>query len=83
MNRLLFAATIVALGALTACSDPQPEPEETLEPMIEAPVAPPIEEAPPQAQAPTPSPPIDSSALPPENRTSEETVKPESETLFY
>jgi hypothetical protein len=29
------------------------------------------------------TPPADSSTLPPEQRTSEESVKPESETLFY
>ena len=83
MNRLLFAATIVALGALAACNDPEPEPQETLEPSIEAPVAPPIEEAPAVTQAPAPVQPTDNSALPPESRTSEETVKPESDTLFY
>ena len=31
----------------------------------------------------TTAPPTDSTTLPPESRTSEETVKPESETLFY
>ncbi|MES2834830.1 MAG: hypothetical protein V4707_08995 [Pseudomonadota bacterium] len=80
MKRLILAAAFGAL-ALGACSDPAPEPEETLEPQMEAPVAPPVEEAPPPTTAPPP--PADSTTLPPESRTSEETVKPESETLFY
>ena len=80
MKRLMLAAAFGAL-ALGACSDPAPEPEETLEPPMEAPVAPPIEETPPAAT--TTTPPTDSTTIPPESRTSEETVKPESETLFY
>ncbi len=81
MNRLMLAATIGALSALAACSEPAPEPDETFEPTMEAPVAPMPEEAP--APETTTPPPVDSSTLPPESRTSEETVKPESETLFY
>lgn len=83
MNRLMLAATAGALAlsaSLGACSDPAPEPEETLEPQMEAPVAPPVEEVAPPTVTP---PPADSTTLPPESRTSEETVKPESETLFY
>ena len=79
MKRMMLAAAFGAL-ALGACSDPAPEPEETLEPMVEAPIAP-VEEV---APAPTTmAPPTDNTTLPPESRTSEETVKPESETLFY
>ena len=80
MKRLMLAAAFSAL-ALGACSDPAPEPEETLEPQMEAPVAAPVEEAPPTTTATPPR--TDSTTLPPESRTSEETVKPESETLFY
>lgn len=80
MNRLMLAAAFGAL-ALGACSDPAPEPEDTLEPTVEQPVAPVEEVAPPPAT--NPAPPVDSTTLPPESRTSEETVKPESETLFY
>ena len=81
MKRLMLAAAFGAF-ALGACSDPAPEPEETLEPSMEAPVALPVEELPPPVTTTAP-PPTDSSTLPPESRTSEETVKPESETLFY
>lgn len=81
MKRLMLAAMIGALSALAACSDPAPEPEDTVEPPVEAPVAPLPEETP--LPATTPAPPVDSTTLPPESRTSEETVKPESETLFY
>ncbi len=80
MKRLMLAAAFGVL-ALGACSDPAPEPEETYEPPVEAPVAPPVEETP--APTTTAPPPTDSTTLPPESRTSEETVKPESETLFY
>lgn len=79
MKRLMLAAAFGAL-ALGACSDPAPEPEETLEPTMEAPIAP-VEEVAPVPT--TTAPPTDSTTLPPESRTSEETVKPESETLFY
>ena len=84
MKRLMLAAAFGALAlsaSLGACSDPAPEPEETLEPQMEAPVAPPVEEVP--APTATTPPPSDSTTLPSESRTSEETVKPESETLFY
>lgn len=81
MKRLMLAATIGALSALAACSDPAPEAEAPVEQPMEAPVAPMPEELPPTST--TPPPPVDSTTLPPESRTSEETVKPESETLFY
>ena len=53
--------------------------------MMEEPVAPSIADAAAPAAdtaAPT-TPPLDSSALPSEKKTSEESVQPESETLFY
>lgn len=82
MKRLMLIAALAAAGALAACNDPAPrDDEETLEPTMEAPVAPPIEEAPPET-APEPAPPP-ADALPPDGRTSEQTVQPESETLFY
>ena len=81
MKRLMLAAAFGAL-ALGACSDPAPEPEETLEPQMEQPVAPVEEVAPPPTATPA-APHADSSTLPTESRTSEETVKPESESLFY
>ena len=52
---------------------------------MEAPVAPSIEEAEQPAVAPSANdkPPPSNETLPTEPRTSEESVKPESETLFY
>lgn len=83
MKKLMLIAALATTGALAACNDPAPRAdEETLEPTFEAPIAPPIEEAPPVETAPQPAPPpVDS--LPPDSRTSEQTVQPESETLFY
>ena len=84
MKRFLTLATIGAALTLAACDRPEPT-DEGLEPSPPVDVAPaPIEEAPPpeNAQVPTPSP-TDSTTLPPDKRTSEETVRPDSETLFY
>lgn len=84
MNRILVAMAVSALLAgVAACSDPAPEPEEGLEPTIQEPVAlPPAEEMPP-VDATVPPSSTDNSTLPTDGRESEETVKPESETLFY
>lgn len=84
MNRILVAVTVSALVAgVAACSGPSSEPDEGLEPSIEEPVAlPPVEEIPP-VDASAPPTPADSTTLPTDSRESEETVKPESETLFY
>lgn len=83
MKRLILAAALSSLAALAACDDPRPSQDvETYEPPMEAPVAPPVEETPPPAVTPPPAP-ADNTALPPEARSSEESVQPESETLFY
>lgn len=84
MNRLILAAVLTGAAALSACNDPEPQTEETAEaPMVE-PVAPPAAESavPATTEAPA-APATDSTALPPEKRSSEESVRPESETLFY
>ncbi|MDZ4364014.1 hypothetical protein [Brevundimonas sp.] len=82
MKRLILAAALSSLAALAACDDPRPSQDvETYEPPMEAPVAPPVEETPPPVTAPPA--PVDNTALPPETRSSEESVQPESETLFY
>lgn len=81
MKRLILALACGA-AALAGCDDPRPEQTETAPPPMEAPAPPPVE-APPPVQTTPPPAPVDSSALPPDQRPSEETVKPESETLFY
>ncbi len=87
MKRLL--ALVAATGALAvaACDDPNDSGDlETYEPPVEAPVAPAAEDAAAPADATAPAdqpPPVDRSTLPTDKRTSEESVQPESETLFY
>ena len=87
MKRLLLATGLGAAALLASCDEPrQSESYEVVEIQSEEPVAPAAEDsaAPAVAEAPIPTdapPPVD--ALPPENRTSEQTVQPESDTLFY
>lgn len=84
MKRLMLLAALTAAGlAVAACEDPAPRQTETAPPPAET-VAPAAEDAGVPAAdtaAPTDVPPT--TQLPPENRSSEETVQPESETLFY
>lgn len=78
---------IAAAGAgLASCEEPAMREIETQEPPIEAPVAPAATDQAASAAATgaaTDAPPTDMTTLPPEQRPSEETVQPESETLFY
>jgi len=81
MRRLILAAALASAALLSGCDDPAQTQVETPPPPVEAvPV-----EAPPPVVEPekAETSPTDPSALPPDARTSEETVKPESETLFY
>lgn len=83
MKRLYALAAIAGAAAVAACEDPRPaEPEVMDAPMVE-PVAPAVEEvqAPVAAPDATDAPP--STTSPAEKRTSEESVQPNSETLFY
>lgn len=83
MRHLLLASSLTALVGLSACEEPRPEPRAE-EMVVVEPAAPAAEDsaAPAVEQAPvTEAPP--SEALPPESRTSEQTVQPDSETLFY
>jgi hypothetical protein len=86
MKRLMLLAALGAAGlAVAGCEEPATQQAETAPPPMEAPVAPAAADAGVPAAdvtAPTDAPPPNS-ALPPENRSSEETVQPESETLFY
>lgn len=90
MKRMTIALAATALGALAlaGCDDYQARDDDYADaPPIEAPAAPAAEDsaAPvvaPDVVDPAPTaPPVDT--LPPEERTSEETVQPESDTLFY
>ena len=86
MKRLILMTAFGAAGlALAGCEEPAPRQAEVAQPPMEAPVAPAATDSGVPAAdttAPTDAPPANSS-LPPENRSSEETVQPESETLFY
>lgn len=85
MKRLMLLAALGTAGlAVAGCEDPASQRAETASPPIEVPVAPSATDqgvATADTTAPTEVPP--NSTLPPEQRSSEETVKPESETLFY
>ena len=87
VKRLLLATSLSAAAFLASCDQPHQESDyEAVEIQSEEPVAPAAEDsaAPAVAESPIPTdapPPVD--ALPPENRTSEQTVQPESDTLFY
>lgn len=86
MKRLIACLVLTSAMTAAACSDPQESNEpETADVAMEAPVAPAAEEvgAPVAAPSAVDRPPVDSTTLPPEKRSSEESVKPESETLFY
>ena len=83
MKRLFALVAIAGAVALTACDDPRPAEPEVLDTPMEEPVAAAAEEvqAPVAAPSATDTPPSDT--LPAEKRTSEESVQPDSETLFY
>jgi hypothetical protein len=83
MKRLFALVAIAGAVALTACDDPRPAEPEVLDAPMEEPVAAAAEEvqAPVAAPSATDAPPSDT--LPAEKRTSEESVQPDSETLFY
>ena len=84
MKRLLVLLATLGGLTLTGCEEPVSQQVETAPPAEEvvAPAA--ADQGVPAADttAPTDTPPTNST-LPPEERSSEETVQPESETLFY
>lgn len=84
MKRLFALVTIAGAFAVAACEDPRPAEPEVMDAPMEEPVAPAVEEV----QAPVAAPSAtdvapDNSAAPAEKRSSEESVQPDSETLFY
>lgn len=80
-NKIRLVALLSVFAGLTACDDeayrPPAEPAAPVEMAEPEPL--PTEPAPP----PAPAQPVDQSQLPPPPQNSEETVQPESETLFY
>lgn len=86
MKRLIAFLALTGALSLAACDDPDGyQQEEIADAPMEAPVAPAAEDVAAPAAAPSAvdTPPADSTTLPSEKRTSEESVQPESETLFY
>lgn len=86
MKRLAALLALTGAFAVAACDDPRPSDEDSLaDKAAEQPLAPAAEDVgvPAETVAPTPPPATDPTTIPPEKRTSEESVQPESETLFY
>ena len=84
MKRLFLTFALIGAGTLAACDEPEPVREAPAVVVEEAAEAPAAEDTAVPATDPAalPSaPPVDT--LPPEQRSSEESVQPESETLFY
>ncbi|MDQ3125206.1 MAG: hypothetical protein M3Q74_06320 [Pseudomonadota bacterium] len=85
MKRLIAILALSTTFGVAACDDPYANDSETAEAPMEAPVAPAAEDvgAPVAAPSAVDRPPADSTTMPSEKRSSEESVQPESETLFY
>lgn len=86
MRRLIACLVLASTVSVAACDAPQVSNEpETADMTMDVPVAPAADDAgvPVAAPSAVDTPPTDSTALSPEKRSSEESVKPESETLFY
>ncbi|HZV83556.1 MAG TPA: hypothetical protein VFF48_01080 [Brevundimonas sp.] len=86
MKRLIACLALTGAVALAACDDPQAYDErEVADVVVEESAATAADEAAAPVAAPSAvdTPPADTTTLPGEKRTSEESVKPESETLFY
>lgn len=79
---MMFATAGIAL-ALTGCDEPYREEAEMAPPPMEAPMAPAAPEQGPALDPVPPSTDLPPTPLSPEDQTSEQTVRPESETLFY
>ena len=86
MRRLFACLALTSTLSVAACDAPQVSNEpETADTAMDIPVAPAADDVGVPASAPSAvdAPPTDSTVLAPEKRSSEESVKPESETLFY
>lgn len=85
MKRLIAILALSTAFGVAACDDPNAEGSEIVEAPMEEPLAPVAEDAgvPVAAPSAVDTPPADSTTMPPEKRSSAESVQPESETLFY
>jgi hypothetical protein len=84
VTRLLLGAALASTAALAACEEPQPQTRPIETPMVEDAVpAAEASAAPVAAEAPESEPATPVETLPTDQRTSEQTVQPESDTLFY
>lgn len=86
ITRLLLGAALASTAALAACEEPHTRTQSMEAPVVEEDAAPSAEESaePAAAEAPEsaePATPVET--LPSDQRTSEQTVQPESDTLFY
>jgi hypothetical protein len=84
MKRLAILVMLAGLPVLAACDEPAPTPPVESAPAVvqEEPAAPAVEDVAAPAAAETHTPPP-STTLPADQRSSAESVQPESETLFY
>ena len=85
MKALMIFAAVSAALALAACDEPyQQEAETAPPPPVDLPMAPSAtDQTAPVADATAPTTAPSTTTLPADERTSEQSVKPESETLFY
>lgn len=85
MKRLIAILALSTAFGLAACDRPYADDPEVAEASMDAPLAPAAEDAGAPAAAPSAvdTRPVDSRTLPAEKRSSEESVQPESETLFF
>ena len=86
MKRLFVLMAAGGALAVAGCDDPVGGEPETYEPPMEEPAAPAAADAGAPAEATVPAdppPPVDPATLPADKRSSEESVQPDSETLFY
>lgn len=85
MKRLIAILALSTAFGAAACGDPNAGDSETADAPMDAPVATAADDAGAPVAAPSAvdAPPADSTTLPSEKRSSEESVQPESETLFF
>lgn len=85
MKRLIALLAVTSAVAVAACEGPQSNEPEYADTPMEVPIAPAAEDVGEPVAAPGAinTPPADSTTLPPEKRSSAESVQPDSETLFY
>lgn len=85
MRRMIACLVLTSALTVAACDEPQQSNEpEMADTTVDAPVAPAVEGAAvPVTEPSAEDTAVDSTTLSPEQRSSEESVKPESETLFY